>query len=39
MAIVKQRISDWPGNNGKMTSHSNFQLRFSERPLDVAGDF
>ena len=29
MAIVKQGISDCPGNNGEMTSHKNFKPRFS----------
>ena len=37
--IVKQEMSDLPGNNGKMTSHSNFTLRFSRRPLDLVEGF
>ena len=36
--IVKQEMSDWPGNNEKMTLHRNFKLRFSERPLDLVID-
>ena len=32
-------MSDWPGNDRKMTSHSNFKLRFSERPLDEVRGF
>ena len=28
---MNQRMSDWPGNDGKMTSHSNFKLKFSKR--------
>ena len=28
MAIVKQGMSDWPGNDKKMTSHRMFQQRF-----------
>ena len=35
MAIAKQRVSDSPGYDEKMTSHSNFKLRFSERSLDL----
>ena len=31
--------SDWPGNDGKMTSQNNFKLRFSERSLDLARGF
>ena len=30
MAIVKQEMSDWPGNDEKMMSYSNFKLKFSE---------
>ena len=29
MAIAEQEMSDSPGNDGKMTSHSNLRLRFS----------
>ena len=32
-------MSDWPGNDGEMTSLSNFKLRFSKRPLDLVRDF
>ena len=39
MAIVKQEMSDWPGSNGKMTSHSNLKLRLSEASLDVVRGF
>ena len=31
MAIVKQEMSDWPGNDEKMTSYSNFKVKFSEK--------
>ena len=33
MAIVKQGMSDWPGNDGEMTSDRNFQPTFSKRSL------
>ena len=33
--IVKQGMSDWPGNGREMASHSNFTLRFFERLSDV----
>ena len=39
MVIAKQEMSDWPGNNRKITSHSNFKLRYSETPLDVVRGF
>ena len=39
MAIVKQVMSDMPGNEIKMTSQSNFKLGFSERPLDAVRGF
>ena len=39
MAILKQGILDWPGNNGKSTSHSNFKLTFSESSLDLVKGF
>ena len=39
MAIVKQGMPDWQGNDGKMTSHSNFKIRFSERSLDLVRGF
>ena len=32
-------MSDWPWNDGKMTSHSNFKLRFSEKILDMVRGF
>ena len=32
-------MSDWPGNDRKMTSHSNFKLRFSESYLDLVRGF
>ena len=32
-------MSDWPGNDGKRTSHNSIKLRFSERSLDPVGDF
>ena len=37
--IVMQGIWDLPGNDGKMTSHDNFKLRFSESSLDLVRDF
>ena len=39
MAIVKQKISDWPGSNGKMMSHSSSKLTFFEIRLDVVRVF
>ena len=38
MAIVKQEMSEWPGNDRTM-SHINFKLRFSEKSLDVVRGF
>ena len=35
MAIAKQGILDWPGNDERMMSHSNFKVIFSERLLVV----
>ena len=32
-------MSDWLVNDGKIASRSNFQLRFSERPLDLVRGF
>ena len=32
-------MSDWPGNDTKMTSHRNFKLRFSESSLDLVRGF
>ena len=32
-------MSDWPGNDGKMMSHSNFKLTFSKIPLDLVRGF
>ena len=37
--ILKPGISDWPSNDGKMTSHNNFKLRFSRRSLDLVTGF
>ena len=37
--IIKQGMSGWPGNDGKMTSQNNFKLRFLERSLDLVRDF
>ena len=40
--IVKQGMSDWLGNNGRMTSYttiSNFKLTFYKRPLVLVRDF
>ena len=28
--MVNQEMLNWPGNDGKMTSHSNFELIFSD---------
>ena len=36
---VKPGMSDWPGNDRKITSHSNFKLRFSGKPLDIVRGF
>ena len=38
MAIVKQGMSDWPGNDGEMTSHSNSRLSTSKRSWGVDRD-
>ena len=32
-------MSDWPGNNEKMTSFSNFKLSFLEKPWDELRGF
>ena len=32
-------MSDWPGKNGKMTSHNNFKLRSCKRLLDLVRGF
>ena len=37
--IVKQGMSDWPGNDRKMTSHNSFKLRFYERSLNIVRGF
>ena len=37
--IVKEGMSDWKGNDEKITSHSNFKLKFSKKPLDLTADF
>ena len=39
MDILKQELSDLPGNSRKMTLRSNFKIKFSERPLDVLRRF
>ena len=39
MAMVKQRLLDCLDNDEKMSSHSNFNLRFSERLLVVVRSF
>ena len=39
MAILKEGTSHWPGDDGKMTAHSNFKLKFSERSLDIVKCF
>ena len=39
MAIVKQGMSGWPGNDGEMTSDSNFKVTFSKRPLELVRGF
>ena len=39
MAIVKQSLLDCPGNDEKMTSDSNFNLKFSKRLLVVVRSF
>lgn len=35
LAIVKQEILDWPGNNGKITSENNLELSSSEKNWDL----
>ena len=32
-------MSNWPGSDGKMTSHYNFKLRLSKRSLDLVRGF
>ena len=32
-------MSDWPGNDGKVTPHSNFKLSPSERPSATVRGF
>ena len=32
-------MSDWPGNDRKMTSQSKFKLRFSMKSLDLVRGF
>ena len=32
-------MSEWPGNEGNITSHNNFKLRFGERCLDLVRGF
>ena len=39
MAIVKQGISDWPGSDGGVTSHSNSRLSASKRPWGADGGY
>ena len=39
MVIVKQGMSDWPGNEENMTSHSNFKERFSRKFLYLVRGF
>ena len=33
--VVKEGMSDWPGNDGEMTSHSNSRLCSSKRLWDL----
>ena len=35
LAIVKRGMTDWPDNEGKMRSHSNFQLSFYNRHWEI----
>ena len=35
LEIVKQGISDWPGNGREMTSHNNSRISSSKRPWGV----
>ena len=39
LVIVKREISHWQGNGRKMTSHSNFKLKFFKRFWDVITGF
>ena len=36
---VKQEMSNWPENDRKMTSNSNFKMKFSQRSLDSVKGF
>ena len=37
--MLKEGMSDWLGNDRKMTSHRNFKLKFSKRSLDLVRGF
>ena len=37
--LVKQGMSDWLGNDGKIASHSHFKLKLPERSLDLVRGF
>ena len=37
--IVKQKMLNWLGNNGKMPWHTNFKITFSKRFLDLVRTF
>ena len=39
MAIIEQGMSDWLGNDGKMTSHSNLKVRAFKRSWGVDGGY
>ena len=39
MAIGKLGMSDWLGNDGEMTSHSNSRLSASKRPWGADRDY
>ena len=39
LAIVKQVMSDWPGNDRKMTLHSHFKIRNFKNFLNVTRGF
>ena len=39
LAILKQGMKDWSGNDEKMTSESSLKLKLSKRCLDMDRDF
>ena len=39
IVIVQQGVTEWPGNYGKIMSHSNFKLHFANRSWDTDRGF